>query len=519
MPSKNNVIIYLSIAALCFAIYFKCLFYGITNVDDEVLVAGNIPFLQDIANILKVFTTDAFYQVKSIDLYRPLQSATFILDAQWGLDPVSIAHLTNFLLHILTCLTLFKLLLMLEFREKIAFLGALVYAVHYLFMSAVAWLPARGDLLLALLAFLSLASFIKILTAGGWKNYLLHAVFFTLAIFSKESAVVLPVIMVLYLWAYGRTALLTRRHLFLPIFYLVVQCAYFSLKSAAVVLYPGDIGLVPLMKNVRTLPETVAKFYLPLNISPLPAYQLPATVAGVLIIVGLIWLHLFFRGRFDRKVVFYAGWTLLFIVPGMSYYPAFYYFAYEHVDHRAYITCFGMLLLTLNVVQAFDLDRNRYFYTVSLLLLVYLAAFNLYFSGSYKNPAAFALRAIQTNPGSAQAYLIYGRELYLMGRDDEALDSLNKAIRIFRKFTPALHTRALIYRKRGLDMEARADLDTIVAFDAEYNAEVYTLRAKIKTDAQEFDGAMKDYGAALKLDPGNPEAEKGLKDLSGRNAR
>jgi tetratricopeptide (TPR) repeat protein len=513
MLRKQTTIACLAIAALSIGVYFKCLFYGITNSDDEVLIAGNLPFLQDFSNILKVFTTDAFYQVKSIDLYRPLQSATFILDAQWGLNPVFVAHLTNLMLHTVTCLVVFRLLRLLEFRERIAFFGALVYSVHYLFMTAVAWLPARGDLLLALFAFLTLASFINIVTSGGWRNYLLHFIFFALAIFSKETAVVLPLLLALYLVGYGRTAVLNRSHLCLPLFYLTVQLLYFWLKARSVVLYKGDTGLVPLLKNLPTIPETVAKFYLPLNMSTLPAYQLPATAAGVLIVAGLLLLHFRYKARFDRRLLFYAGWTLLLLVPAMLYFPAFYYFAYEHVDNRAYIICFGLLLLNLNIVQTFDLDRKRYFSAACLLLLAYLAALNLHFSGNYRNPAAFALRAIKTNPGSAQAYMTYGSELYLQGQDDEALDNLNQAIRIFNRYMPALHVRALIYRKRGLDREALADLDTLLTMDPEYDAADYILRAKIKIDLHDYDGAIRDYGLALKLSPGNAEAAQGLKEL------
>lgn len=510
---QGNAVIMLTITAVCIATYFHCLFYGITRLDDDILITENLNFLQHLPNLFKVFTTDAFYLQKSIDLYRPIQSATFILDAQWGLNPVFVGHLTNLILHILTCLTVFRLLLLLEFRRKIAFFGALVYAVHFLFMAAVAWLPARGDLLLALFAFLALASFIKLITAGGWLNYLLHCLFFALAIFSKESAVVLPMLLALYLWAYGKKTLLTRNHLFLPLFYLAVQLWYFRLKSLAVVLYDGDTGLVPLLKNIRTLPETVVRFYLPLNISTLADYKLHATVAGVIVIAGLVGLHILYRGKFDRKVLFYVGWLLLFIGPAMLYYPAFYTFTYEHVNHRSYVTCFGLLLLSLNLVQAFELDKKSSFNAVCLLLLGYLAAFNFYYSRSYSNPAEFALLAIRTNSKSALGYQLYGSELYLQGKDDEALDNLDRSIRIFSKLTPALYTRALIYRKRGQERAALADLDTIVAFDPKCDAEVYTLRAQIKVDLQDYDGAAADYRLTLNLRPGNEEARLGLEEL------
>lgn len=380
-------------------------------------------------------------------------------------------------------------------------------------MQAVAWLPARGDLLLALFALLTLASFIKVIASGGWRNYLAHGIFFTLAIFSKESAVVLPLLLGLYLWAYGKTAALRRAHLCLPLFYLAVEAFFFRLKSLSVVLYNGDIGVVPLLKNMRTLPETVAKFHLPLNISTLPAYKPGATGAGILIISALTAVYLLFRERFDRRVSFYCGWLLLFMVPGMLYYPVFYYFAYEHVDHRAYTSCFGLLLLILNAVQVFELDKKRYFAAACLLLLLYLAALNSHFSENYRNPANFGLRAIMTNPRSAYGYAIYGTELYLAGKDDEALANLNRSIRIFRKNTPALHTRVLIYRKRGMNREALADLDTIIAMHPESDAEDYLQRARTRIDLEDYDGAARDYGVALKLRPGDEEAAKGLHEL------
>src|SRR5689334_18055715 len=120
MVKNNNALVYLSIVTLCIAVYFKCLFFGITNSDDEVLIVGNLPFLHDLSNICRVFTTDAFYLVKSIDLYRPLQSLTYILDAQWGGDTVFFVHLTNVALHILSCLTAYHLLMRLEFRQPFA---------------------------------------------------------------------------------------------------------------------------------------------------------------------------------------------------------------------------------------------------------------------------------------------------------------------------------------------------------------------------------------------------------------
>ncbi|MEI7816812.1 MAG: glycosyltransferase family 39 protein [Desulfuromonadales bacterium] len=510
---KEYLGIYSLIIAVSVAVHFKCVFYGITNADDDVLIVGNIPFLQHFPNLLKVFTTDAFYLVKSIDLYRPLQSATFILDAQWGNNTVFNAHLTNLLLHVVSCLTVYHLLLRLDFKHRLALVGALVYAVHYNFMTAVAWLPARGDLLLGLCTFLAMLTFIKSLENRGWSNILLHLIFFTLALFSKESAVVLPFLFVIYLFTYDKTGLLHKKHFVLPMYYIAIGSMYWVLKEAAVAVSSDGSGVIPFIKNLRILPETVARFYLPVNISTLPAYKLSATLSGAVLISSLLLLHFYWRKCLRRQALFYPAWFLLFILPSMTYYPNFYSFCNDHIDHRSYVICFGLLMITLNVIHLAAIESKKIFALAVFLLLVYLAALNLYFSRSYKNPIEFALRAIRTESNSTLAYSNYGIEKYKQGEDLEALRFLNASLRICDKFMPALHYRARIFRMRGMSGAALADLDNIFSVDPEYDASDYALRGIIKADMQDPDGAKSDFESALRLNPTQVDAINGLHEL------
>lgn len=521
MIKNNNSLVYLSIVTLCVLIYCKSLFFGITNSDDEVLIAGNLPFLHDFSNIFTVFTTDAFYLVKSIDLYRPLQSLTYILDAQWGGDTVFFVHLTNLLLHMMTCLTVYHLLLRLEFRHLFACTGALVYAVHYLFMTAVAWIPARGDLLLALCTFLALLTLIRSLQQPSWRNILTHLLLFTLALLSKESGIVLPVLFAAYLWTHGRITQLSGRHLLLPLYYLASGSLYWLLKSAAVADSSDERGLVQFMKNLHLLPEMVAKFYLPLNMSTLPAYSMSATLSGTLIIAGLLALYLSCQQLRQRQALFYPAWILLFILPGMTYYPNFYSFSNEHVDHRSYLICFGLLLLNLYAMQQFCLDKRSFFNVIVVVFLGYLAVCNIYLSRSYRNPEMFALSAIEMGSNSTLAYSNYGAEKFHQGDELEALRYLNQSLRIVRKFMPALHYRARIYVNRGMYREALADLDNIFSADPEYDVNDYLLRGGVKAELQDYAGAETDYYTALRLDSGLVDARVAigrLRHAQGRTA-
>jgi tetratricopeptide (TPR) repeat protein len=517
---NNDRPAYILIVIACIAIYFKCLFFGITNSDDEVLIAGNLPFLRDLSNVLKVFTTDAFYQVKSIDLYRPLQSLTYIIDAQWGGDTVFFAHLTNLVLHVFACLAVYHLLLRLDFHRRLAFAGALVYVAHYLFMTAVAWIPARGDLLLALFTFLSLLALIKSLESPAWPNLLGHLFMFTLALFSKESGVVLPLLFGIYCWTFGKINLLVKRHLLLPAYYSVAVIGYWFLKSLAVADSSDERGLIPFLKNLHLLPQMVAKFYLPLNMSTLPAYRLSTTICGILAIAFLLGLYLYCRRLQERRALFYPAWVLLFIIPGMTYYPNFYSFSNEHVDHRSYLICFGLLLANLHILQRFELEKSRYFVTAGIFFLGYLTVFNIHLSNSYRNPEEFALKAISMESNSALAFANYGAEKYMQGDELEALRYLNQSLRIVRKFMPALHYRARIFANRGMIREAVADLDTIFSVDPDYDPADYGLRGTLRARLGNNAGAEQDFLTALRLDPGLAEVRTSLGSLyfaEGRN--
>ncbi len=506
ISGRGSWLIVLTLVALCAALYLKTLFYGITNVDDEVMITGNLPFLRNIANVTKVFTTDAFYLHREIDLYRPLQSLTYIIDAQWGDDTVFFAHLTNVVLHIVTCLTVYRLLLRLEFRRDLAAAGALVYAAHYLFMTAVAWIPARGDLLLALGSFLALLTLIDSLDRPDWKPLLLHLLCFTLALFAKESGVVLPLLFAIYVWSHGRMGLLGRRHLLLPVYYLAAGGAYWLLKGMAVADSAYERGVTPFLKNLHHLPEMVAKFYLPLNMSTLPAYSLAATLTGTVVIAALAASYGLFPRLRQRRPLFYGAWFLLFMLPGMTYYPNFYSFSNEHVDHRSYLICFGLLLLNLHIVQCFDLDRGRYFKPLLTVLLCYLAVFNVVLSRSYRNPETFALQAIRMHSNSALAYANYGAAKFQQGDELEALRYLNQSLRIVHKFMPALHYRARIFVNRGMYRQALADLDAIFSVDPAYDATDYLLRGGVKAELRDYEGAERDLLAGLQLDPQLTEA-------------
>lgn len=155
------------------------------------------------------------------DYYRPLVTLSYVADARiWG-DRASGYHLTNLILHIAASLLVFRLLRRLGGGQWPALAGALLFAAHPIHVTSVAWISGRTDLLCAvflLLAYERMAAVVDLrmgtsgasvlgrardgtLTDTGRQalgQVVWGALFYLLALLSKEMAVVLPGLLVLH---------------------------------------------------------------------------------------------------------------------------------------------------------------------------------------------------------------------------------------------------------------------------------------------------------------------------------
>jgi tetratricopeptide (TPR) repeat protein len=190
------------ILALTAALYFpSSLENGFTRYwDDETIVVQN----EDIRSLswehLSNMFTRSYY-----DMYCPVKILSHTLDYQlFELNPTGY-HLMSLLYHLLNILLLFTLIRVMLKSVPAALLAALVYALHPMAVETVSWTTGRGDLLYALFAFPALIYYVKYLTQGGKRKYLLFTfLFFVLSGLSKPTAMTLPVTLLVFDWYYKR---------------------------------------------------------------------------------------------------------------------------------------------------------------------------------------------------------------------------------------------------------------------------------------------------------------------------
>jgi len=129
--------------------------------------------------------------------YRPVVTSTYFLDYSiWKLEPFGY-HLTNLLLHIFNSILLYFLASLLLNNNKLALFASLLFALHPANSEAVNCIGSREDLL-AFLFFLS--AFIFYIKSGLGKKayYFLSLPLFFLGLFSKETSMMLPIVLICY---------------------------------------------------------------------------------------------------------------------------------------------------------------------------------------------------------------------------------------------------------------------------------------------------------------------------------
>jgi len=146
-----------------------------------------------------------FWPETAVVRYRPLVGLSFWFDYRlWGFRPLGY-HLSNLFFHLLGVLAVFVLgrLVWSWGRKKEEALGlcvglvaAVLFAVNPLFPETVTWISGRHDLLAATLLLWCLVFFIRFLQSDFRRLELFGIAFTfgTLALFAKETAVVIPLL-------------------------------------------------------------------------------------------------------------------------------------------------------------------------------------------------------------------------------------------------------------------------------------------------------------------------------------
>ncbi len=489
--------------------------------------------------MIEVLKRDAFFNNPGRNFYRPVQNLSFFIDTQIGKGKSWAYYFTNILLHVATCWLLFLTLTDLKFRSGPALASTLIYAVSPIFVHAVAWAPGRGDLLIAMFSLICLrAAFRYLDTRRASSLVLLHTVFF-LSMFSKETSVLIPLMIIGTWWMFYPNRAETQRTIFLILLPCVIPVVlWFITRSMVIPKFPDAkvFGIVPFLENLRVIPETIGKFLVPIGLAPLPAFSMLVTVIGAVVMFGLVVLALRNADSLQRKLVLFGiVWFLLFTIPGTAYTNELGDIAYDYLEHRAYLPMIGIVFV-LGVIISKLLEGARRETAQAALIFVILGfgAFSFLHARNYKNPELFYDMAVEGNPNSGMSLLNRGYLKANKNDIDGALLDYTRAGEACPTYAEAWVNRGVLYQNMSRMTEAGNDFKAAVQknpklFAAQYNLanwygrfddlsnalthfkaamelkptfpEGWAMMASVKAKMGDLPGALPDFSKALELEP------------------
>ena len=342
---------YVWLALIASLPYLRILtFSEYTHYDDYFLIVENFSHISKLSNIGHAFLEDVSHQAQGGNLYRPMLTISLIVSAQIsGMLPFGY-HLTDILLHCISCCLLFSALQMIGCRRVLSFFGTMIFCIHPVLTQAVAWIAGRNDSLLAVFILLCFISFIKFLSTSHLKWFLLHLLFFACAIFTKESAIMFPLLALLYSFGLRKEKILSINTLLFIAGWGVILANWHILRSAAMVAPVGNklTAASIVLSNLWIAVFYFGKIFWPFNLAFAPiASDIHITIG--IISAMLLSIVIFRSERKDwNMIIFGFMWFIAFLI------PTFYYDLVVHVppkfyEHRIYIPFMGILFAVLSL--------------------------------------------------------------------------------------------------------------------------------------------------------------------------
>jgi protein O-mannosyl-transferase len=513
------------IALVIFLVYSVTLFSGIVFLDDNVLVTGQYQFNKNLANIPQAFNEDIFRTPGSGGtFYRPIERLTFMLDAQFGEGTiVFMSHLTNLLLHILAICLLFKFLLKVNLKKETAFLFSLIAGIHPLTAQTVAFISGRNDSLLAIFIFPALIFFLDFLQTQKRKYLVWHMIFLMLALLTKETAVVLPVICAAYIlfftdWKSEIRNYGYRNYLSLSASWIGIAIIWFLIRRSVLHNFIGNADYniwLSIYHNLPSLIPSVGKILLPFGLAVFPIMKDMSFIYGIISLILLIAWFLLSEKKKIKLVAFGFLWFLVFILPTLIQ-PV--YMMPSFSENRIYLPMFGFVFVILGLGKIKFPEkisanwRRKIILGVALIVILFFSSITVYRNRYYKDKFSFWKNAVQTSPNFAFNHNNLGAMYYLDGNLSPAEDEFNKALELNPQEKMAHNNLGLVYASENKLSEAENEYKKELEINPYYNNAFYNLGLLYYSE-NKFEEAAVQWKKILEIDPNFSDALYALAKL------
>ncbi len=512
--------------------------------DDVVFIVAN-PTIQTI-DLGQIFLrTDADKTVSLINTYyRPMLDLLYRIEYRlFHFNPFGY-HLVNVLLHAANGVLLFLILQTILRNLVLTFFTALVFLIHPIQSEAVSCIVGISNVLFVTFFFLSIFYYLK--QDKNVVNFICSLVFFLAALFTKEQAVILPVLLVFYELVWTKR----RKDVFKSISgHLVILCFYFVFRKMAVGQSGIDLGSAEELRlRLLSIPSTLL-MYLQILFVPrglhyyrstdiLLPYMLP--MAALLGVFTLVFLSQRNINEHDRKIAgFGFGWFLITLLPTLNILPLVNeYSLILTSEHFLYLPMVGIFIAVAAYCHHFIKNSsalNKPVIIGGMMIVLSLTYFSLTVRQNtyWRSEVALFERMMAYEKNFARGHMLLGRAYYFDLQLDKAVEEYLKGEermkfyisqvsnadlkKFYEGFLKEIYFEiAHVYQQIGNDEQTLSYYKKLIELDP-YFGKGFTNLGVFYASKGEFDKAMDAFLRASTLDPYDPVVWQNLFMMYRRN--
>ncbi len=440
---------------ILFAVSFILYFNSLDNdfvYDDKVLIHTN-QHIDDFSCFIKNLFNQEYFNITRSKTYRPVPELSYFLFYQWfGNEPAGY-HIFNILFHFLNAALVYLLVAKWTENLKIAVSTSLLFASHPALSEAVTLTTFNDELLFSL--FYLVAFYMYVHKGNG--AIILSYFAFILSLLSKEMAVSLPLMIILYdltlnkhihvgkfrkrinelinsnKWVYSG-------YFFITIIYVAFRFFYRPLSSP---MFEEAEITTGLFMRLAYIPYQLFQFIkialYPFNLNADIIHHYPdhylttENIISVIIFILLVYLAIkIFLKR--SLLVFGIAWFTIGLLPVLNI------ITIEHplAERYLYLPIVGFCLILSSAIYRYLPGKSwshKYSFlnirtAVILLLLIIYGVKTISRGQVWKNSEILWTETLKVSPGSYRAHNNLGMEYYKKGDFEKAIHHFKQSVNL-----------------------------------------------------------------------------------------
>jgi len=289
-------------------------------MDDRSSIVDN-PIIRSLKNIPALFQEGYFHDQS---YYRPMVGLTFMVEYQaFGFNSF-FYNLDNLILHVLNALLVFLLVTKLTANEETGFWTGILFVMHPVQWEAVCNIPGRSILLSAFFELGCFLLFLEFYKRRRWFYLPIIGLIFFLGLLCKESAGMLPFVILSYLALDKTNSWMEKLKCLWP-FWVAIAGYIFLRKYFGIthVPEPGQpmAALLGFVTFLRSLITDLRLSFLPVDLHYDRSMPLmmslgePRAIFTCIFWAAAMGIFIFYHRRINPFIVFLVSWFALELLP------------------------------------------------------------------------------------------------------------------------------------------------------------------------------------------------------------